>query len=634
MVREFMERGCINMKRFFLALLVSFWTLYTSTITNTAFAQTTTPNRGLVIPPGAIPGSWGESYNNNFIELDLSKIPRVTNATKPLKPEANEVVVVTDALNSATCTTGGGTSQNTCQWTGSAWVVIGGGTGGGGGVTDFNQLSGTASDAQIPNLNVLSTGLTGSRCVQTDAAGLLTVAAGPCPTVAATGTTGNITVSGAGVIDLGATAVQTDQANTYGNFDQNFAGAASLTVPAFPGAAPAAGRIAYDSSSTVFKGGIAGVPKTFAMTDQIQPLNPALSQIAGLTPTQNSYILYRGGTWTVAVRSPCSGAGQATNFDATTGNEGCVTTGAGGISGLTPNRVSMAVTPSTLTDSPISVSAGTTTVNGPLVVGAGPFYLDMNTSALTADRIWTIQNIPGTILPAAAAGTFTNDHVLKAVVSGGIVTIADGGTAGIGDQTASSVATFTNKTINPEATGNQITQVSVSQFDFAACPDGSTAGNLWDADATGLAQPTAACNDTGSIQRPTANFSGTVTNAMIRTFRLPKGWTGNIDLKARYISAAASPTGNVRWCVETVSRAVGQTWDGTFNSPQCNTDAVAAQNIINEWSQTTLDVTGAAAEEDFTIRVSRIGGDGADTNNDDAKMTAAYVTLRWIQQSQ
>jgi len=97
-----------------------------------AQAQTQfTPNRNLALPPAA-PGTWGEQYNNNFSTLDTSAIPRVTNATKPASPTANTVVVVTDALNASTCTTGGGSSQNTCQWNGSAWVVIGGGTGGGG----------------------------------------------------------------------------------------------------------------------------------------------------------------------------------------------------------------------------------------------------------------------------------------------------------------------------------------------------------------------------------------------------------------------------------------------------------------------------------------------------------------------
>jgi hypothetical protein len=114
-----------------------------------ANAQTTyTPNRNLALPPAA-PGTWGEQYNNNFQTLDTSAIPRVTSATKPATPTANTVVVVTDAVNGTTCTTGGGTSQNTCQWSGSAWVVVGGGTGGGSGTP-----GGADTQVQINNLGV------------------------------------------------------------------------------------------------------------------------------------------------------------------------------------------------------------------------------------------------------------------------------------------------------------------------------------------------------------------------------------------------------------------------------------------------------------------------------------------------
>ena len=48
------------------------------------------------------------------------------------------------------------------------------------------------------------------------------------------------------------------------------------------------------------------------------------------------------------------------------------------------------------------------------MVGSGPSLI-YNTAAITADRTWTIQDVAGTILPAAAAGTFTNNHALKAV---------------------------------------------------------------------------------------------------------------------------------------------------------------------------------------------------------------------------
>ena len=168
---------------------------------------------------------------------------------------------------------------------------------------NFTDLAGTASDAQIPNLNTLSTGLTASRCVETDGSGLLVSAAAVCGSgsgapsdatyitqtangslsaeqalgalstgclgsttttgvVAArtiTGTSNNITVtngdcSGNPTLDLGSTAVQTDTANTWTTGAQDMGSVTSFKVPTSGGAAPgASGLIAIDSTRGTFK---------------------------------------------------------------------------------------------------------------------------------------------------------------------------------------------------------------------------------------------------------------------------------------------------------------------------------------------------------------------------------------------
>jgi hypothetical protein len=59
----------------------------------------------------------------------------------------------------------------------------------------FSNLGGTASDAQIPDLNTLSTGLSATRCVQTDGTGKLAVAAGACTTSASGDASTNSSVS-------------------------------------------------------------------------------------------------------------------------------------------------------------------------------------------------------------------------------------------------------------------------------------------------------------------------------------------------------------------------------------------------------------------------------------------------------
>lgn len=185
--------------------------------------------------------------------------------------------------------------------------------------------------------------------------------------------------------------------------------------------------------------------------------------------------------------------------------------------------------------------------------------------------------------------------------------------------------TLTNKTVDFEGTGNVITDVMTMQFDLASCV-GAAAFIRWDDNATGVASPTAACNDTGTLQRPSADFSGSAQNEVERTFKLPLGWTGNIDVIVRYVTPAASPTGNVEWEISTVCRAVGESWDASFNAAQTITDAVGFQNNLNDAAQTNITTTGCAAEEDMTIRLGRDGVN--DTNNDLAKALYMEVTLR------
>lgn len=74
----------------------------------------------------------------------------------------------------------------------------------------FGDMGGAISDAQVPDLNTLSTGLTTSRCVETDGTGRLTVASTTCGTVPGTrtltiqGQSGRTTVTPSTAQDLTA----------------------------------------------------------------------------------------------------------------------------------------------------------------------------------------------------------------------------------------------------------------------------------------------------------------------------------------------------------------------------------------------------------------------------------------------
>ena len=104
----------------------------------------------------------------------------------------------------------------------------------------FSNISGTITDAQVPNLNTLSTGLTTGRCVETDGSGFLTVAASTCGTG---GSGDNITVNGGGVSDA--------------NFND--------TTPAAPG-----------GSANVVWNSVAGPPHSISASIGLGALGPAL----------------------------------------------------------------------------------------------------------------------------------------------------------------------------------------------------------------------------------------------------------------------------------------------------------------------------------------------------------------------
>ena len=262
----------------------------------------------------------------------------------------------------------------------------------------------------------------------------------------------------------------------------------------------------------------------------------------------------------------------------------------------------------------------------------------------TTDKNLKAKDDAGVVSGTVKADTGAANNFLTAISSAGVISKAQpaltnlsAGTSAdlrgvLSDETGTGVAVFNDPqamTLNVESGTNSITTASKIWIDAAACVAGTAATN-WDMpDGAGDAQPTAACNDTGTIQRPTLSFSGSAVNGIERNFKLPSDWTGNIDLDIHYLSTVASPTGNVEWEIQTICRAVGETWDAAFNAAQTITDAQAAQNVINSAVQAALTTTTCAASEDFSIRIWRDGTN--DTSNDVALMLGAELTIRRAQ---
>lgn len=158
-----------------------------------AFAQLAdTPNIGLN-RPDFVPGTWGELVDENWRIIDskfpggvaVPGVPRVTFANLPTANlVANQLVVLIDAPTGTTCGSGGGTTENLCQWTGTIWTVVsaGGGTGGGGsfsGVTSGTNLGQTLT---VGNGSALNTSGTGTIAATTSATATALAANGTnCP---------------------------------------------------------------------------------------------------------------------------------------------------------------------------------------------------------------------------------------------------------------------------------------------------------------------------------------------------------------------------------------------------------------------------------------------------------------------
>lgn len=206
----------------------------------------------------------------------------------------------------------------------------------------------------------------------------------------------------------------------------------------------------------------------------------------------------------------------------------------------------------------------------------------------------------------------TNDYSL----SGATITMVAAPTTGstmLADYTTQSVPGTVN--------------ISWLNLPVAGC-NGGTAALMWDTPTGNAATaPTAACNDTGAIQRPTASFSGSAVNGFEYTFTLPADFAPGTDVEfiIRYVATAASPTGNVEWDVSNVSRAAGESWEGSFNAAQTITDAQAAQYVINDATISALTTTGWAAGEDVTIRIERDGTN--DTSNDAALILGVRIKI-------
>jgi len=187
-------------------------------------------------------------------------------------------------------------------------------------------------------------------------------------------------------------------------------------------------------------------------------------------------------------------------------------------------------------------------------------------------------------------------------------------------------ATLTNKTIDPEGTGNAIGEVEKIWIP-AAGTNGTTPAPVWDLPSSGA--PTATDVTGTNIHKGVLSFADSGLQTAQMTLLLPGDWSGALDIKILWYTTATS--GNCKWQVSTAFTDTGAsaTDDPSFNTAQTVTTAAPGTGSrITSSSITGLTNTGSAAGALMHIKVGRDGTDGSDTIGAAALFIGAEITMR------
>ncbi|MBX9920487.1 MAG: hypothetical protein K2Y33_11790, partial [Mycolicibacterium frederiksbergense] len=174
--------------------------------------------------------------------------------------------------------------------------------------------------------------------------------------------------------------------------------------------------------------------------------------------------------------------------------------------------------------------------------------------------------------------------------------------------------TLTNKTLDCAGTGNTCTIKQEHYSEVAGCV-GATPGAVWNLPTTGAA---AACDTGSNIFSAWMAFADAANESFHGSFRLPTGFTGNIDWMFRY-KMSAGTTNAIGWCVQLVRLPTGSAADPALpalSTSNCVSDTIPG-TVGHEKEVTISAATCAscAAGDRVFFRVSRDGGGTAVTDS-------------------
>lgn len=277
----------------------------------------------------------------------------------------------------------------------------------------------------------------------------------------------------------------------------------------------------------------------------------------------------------------------------------------------------------------VGLVLGATLIVGAQTVGVGRFTL-LRLGVTTQDtRIRA-----GTGTPEAAVTGAIGDLFLR--TDGGAGTslyVKESGSgntgwaASVSALTASSVATFTNKTEDVEGTGNTFTMPEKIWISAGVCNNTTPTASLWSLPTTNPA--VSGCNTGTNTQKATLDYADGANSLSAQTnVMLPADWSGSIRVDLKWFASTAT-SGNVVWQVASICVADAETSDPAFNTASTITDtAKGTINQDNDAAIASLTTTGCAAGELMYLKVFRDPTNASDTMADTAKLRGILLTYR------